>query len=172
MTWETNHPAGPTRVALCGSAVRKTLEDCTDNARVANAAMTCWSKSNRGVIHTAVEDQTVGWQAQTTRMIGNDGKWEFVANGAPPTFDRREYWDEDSDDDGVTDLTDGATDATTDAAELDTGAQRAVRTAMSDAAYNVDWNGIESSDDPTLATLRLRHSVRQTADTSRWWTLR
>ena len=36
----------------------------------------------------------------------------------------------------------------------------------------MDWNGICSSDDPTLATLRLLHSARQTVDTSRWWTLR
>ena len=72
----------------------------------------------------------------------------------------------------MADLTDGAVDATTDAAELDTGAQRAVQTATGDAAYNVDWNGIESSVDPTLATLRLLHSARQTVDTSRWWTLR
>ena len=40
------------------------------------------------------------------------------------------------------------------------------------AAYNVDWNGFDSSDDPTFATLRLLHSARQTVDTSRWWTLR
>ena len=117
------------------SAVRKTREDCAGIARVVNAAMVaCWSTSERGVIHTAVEDQAVGWQAPTAHTIGNDGKWEFVANNAPPTFDRRAYWDEDSDDDGVADLTDGAADATTDAAELGTGAQRTVRTATGDAA--------------------------------------
>ena len=51
-----------------------------------------------------------------------------MVNGSLPTvpsltFDRREHWDENSDDD-VTDLTDGAAGVTTDAAELDTGAQR------------------------------------------------
>ena len=153
------------------SAMRKTLEGCTDNARVVNAAMACWSASDRGVIHTAVEDQAIGWQVPTTRMIGNDCKWEF-ANGVPPTFDQREHWDEDSDDDDGTDTTDGAADATTDAAELDIGAEMAVRTATGDAAYNVDWNGIGSLHDPTLATLRLLHSARQTIDTSRWWALR
>ena len=65
------------------SAMRKALEGCTDNARAVNAAMACWSASDRGVIHTAVEDQAIGWQAPTTRMIGNDGKWEF-ANGPLP----------------------------------------------------------------------------------------
>ena len=40
------------------------------------------------------------------------------------------------------------------------------------AEYNADWNGIDSSDDPALATLRLLHSARQMVDTSRWWTLR
>ena len=55
---------------------------------------------------------------------------------------------------------------------MDTGGQRAVRTATGDAACNVHWNGIGSSDDPVLATLRLLHSARQTVDTSRWWTLR
>ena len=65
------------------SAMRKALEDFTDNARVDNAAMACWSASDRGVIHTAVEDQAIGWQVPTARMIGNDGKWEF-ANCAPP----------------------------------------------------------------------------------------
>ena len=90
----------------------------------------------------------------------------------PPAFDRREHWDEGSDNGDVTDLTDGAADATTDAAEVETGAQRAVRTATGDAACNVDWNGIGSSDDSTLATLRLLHSARQSVDTSRWWTLR
>ena len=79
------------------SAARRALESFTNNARVINAAMACWSTSDRGVIHTAVEDQAIGWQAPTTRMIGNGGKWEF-ADGVPPTFGRREHWDEDSDD--------------------------------------------------------------------------
>ena len=69
------------------SAVRRTLENITDNARVINAAMACWPTSDRGVIHTVVEDESVGWQAPTTRMIDNDGKWEFIG-GIPPTFDR------------------------------------------------------------------------------------
>ena len=64
------------------SAVRRALESFTDNARVANAAMACWSTPGRGVIHTAVEDQAIGWQAPTTRMIGNGGKWGFVG-GTP-----------------------------------------------------------------------------------------
>ena len=78
----------------------------------------------------------------------------------------------DSDDDDVTDLTGGATDATAVAAEPDAAAVRKVRTATGDAAYNADWNGIDSSDDPALATLRLLHSARQMVDTSRWWALR
>ena len=65
------------------SAVRRTLESSTDNARVINAAMACWSTSERGVIHTAVEDELSGWLAPTTRLVGNDGKWEF-ADGTPP----------------------------------------------------------------------------------------
>ena len=70
-----------------------------------------------------------------------------------------------SDGDDVTDLTDGATDATKAAAESDAAAERKVRTATGDAADNADWNGIGSSDDPTLATLRLLHSARQMVDT-------
>ena len=62
------------------------------HARVTNAAMACWSTPDRGVIHTAVEDEVIGWLAPTTRMIGNDSKWKFV-DGAPPTFGRREHWD-------------------------------------------------------------------------------
>ena len=77
----------------------------------------------------------------------------------------------DSDDDDVTDLTDGATDAITAAAEPDAAAEKKVRTATGDAEYNDDWNGIDSSDDPALAALRLLHSARQMVDTSRWWTL-
>ena len=69
----------------------------------------------------------------------------------------------------MTDLTDVTTDAT---AETDAAAATKVRTATGDAEYNADWNGIDSSDDPTLATLRLLHSARQMVDTSRWWTLR
>ena len=130
--------------------------------------MACWSTSDRGVIHTALEDESGGWQAPTTRLVGNDGKWEFV-DGNHPTFDRREHWGDDSDDDDVTDLTDVTTDAT---AETDAAAATKVRTAKGDAEYNADWNGIDSSDDPTLATLRLLHSARQMVDTSRWWTLR
>ena len=43
------------------SAVRRTHESFTDNARVIiNAAMACWSKPDRGVIHTAVEDEPSG----------------------------------------------------------------------------------------------------------------
>ena len=99
-----------------------------------------------------------GWQAPTTRLVGNDGKWEF-ADGISPTFDRCEHWEEDSDDGDVVDLTDGATDVTA-AAESDAAAERKVRTATGDAPYNADWNGIGSSDDPTLATLRLLHSAR------------
>jgi len=52
--------------------------------------MACWSTSERGVIHTAVEDELSGWLAPTTRLVGNDGKWEF-ADGTPPTFDRCEH---------------------------------------------------------------------------------
>ena len=85
----------------------------------------------------------------------------------PPTFDRREHWGVDSDNGDVTDLTDGAADATTVAAEPDATAERKVRVATGDAAYNADWNGIDSSDDPTLAMLRLLHSARQMVDTSR-----
>ena len=114
---------------------------------------------DRGAIHTAVEDELIEWQAPTIRMIGDAGKWEFV-DGIPPTFDRREHWGVDSDDDEVTDLTDGAADATTAAAESDAAAERKVRTATGDAAYNVDWDGIGSSDDPALVTLRLLHSAR------------
>ena len=95
-------------------------------------------------------------------MVGNDGKWEFVG-GIPPTFDRREYWEDDSDDGDVTDLTDGATDVIA-AAESDAAAETKVRTATGDAAYNDDWNGIGSSDDPTLATLRLLHTAHGTTD--------
>ena len=133
--------------------------------------MACWSTSDRGAIHTAVEDEAIGWVAPTTRMVGNGGKWEFVG-GVPPTFDRHEHWDVGSDDDDMTDLTDGATDATTAAAESDAAAEMKVRTATGDAEYNVDWNAIDSSDDPTLTTLRLLHSARQMVGTSKWWTLR
>ena len=42
------------------SAVRRTLGSFTDNARVINAAMACWSTSDRGVIHTAEEDESIG----------------------------------------------------------------------------------------------------------------
>ena len=65
------------------SAVRRTLESATDNARVINAAITCWSTSERGAIHTTVEDELSSWQAPTTRLVGKDGKWEF-ADGTPP----------------------------------------------------------------------------------------
>ena len=72
----------------------------------------------------------------------------------------------------MADLTDGATDATTVAAEADAAAEKKeVRTATGDAEYNADWNGIGSSNDPSLATLRFLHSTRQMVDTSRWWTL-
>ena len=76
-----------------------------------------------------------------------------------------------ADDGDVADLTDGAAGVTTGAAESEAAAQKTLRTATGDAAYNADWNGIGSLDDPTLATLRLLHSARQTVDTSRWWTL-
>ena len=98
--------------------------------------MACWSTSDRGAIHAALEDEPDGWQAPTTRLVGNDGKWEFVG-GIHPTFDRREYWEDDSDDDDVTDLTDGATDATA-AAEADATAVTKVRTAKGDTEYNSD----------------------------------
>ena len=118
-----------------------------------------------------MEDESIGWQPPTTRMIGNDGKWEFT-DGIPPTFDRGEHWGEDSDDDDVTDLTDEATAVVTAAAESDAATEKKVRIATGDAEYNANWNGIESSNDPTLATLRLLHSARQIVDTSRWWTRR
>jgi hypothetical protein len=62
--------------------------------------MACWSASERDAIHTAVEDESGGWQAPTARLVGNDGKWEFT-DGTPPTFDRGEHWEEDSDDDAL-----------------------------------------------------------------------
>ena len=117
--------------------MRKTLERSTDNARVIDAAMACWSTSDRGAIHTAVEDESGGWQAPTTRLVGNDGKWEFVG-GVHPTFDRREHWEDDSDDDDVTDLTDETTDAT---AETDAAAATKVRTAKGDAEYHREPQG-------------------------------
>ena len=94
-----------------------------------------------------------------------------VCRRRPPTFDRREHWEDDSDDADVTDLTEGASD-TTAAAETDAAVMPRVRTANGGAEYNVDWNGIDGSDDPTPATLRLLHLARQMVDTSRWWTLR
>ena len=72
----------------------------------------------------------------------------------------------------MADLADGAAGVTTGATESDAAAKKTVRTATGDAAYNVDWNGTNSLDDPALATLRLLHSARQMVDTSRWWTLR
>ena len=87
--------------------------------------------------------------------------------GPPPTFYRCGHWDADADDDDVADLRDGATDAITSAAESDVAAERKVRTATGDAEYNSDWNGIDRSDDPTLATLRLLHSARQMVNISR-----
>ena len=93
--------------------------------------MACWSTSDRCVIHTAVEDESSGWLAPIARLVSNDGKWEFT-DGIPPTFDRGEHWEEDSDDDDVTDLTDGATDATA-AVESDAAAETKVRTATGDA---------------------------------------
>ena len=78
----------------------------------------------------------------------------------------------DSDDDDVTDLTDGAAGVIAAAAKSDAAAEKKVRTATGDAEYNADWNGIDSSNDPTLATLRLLHSARLMVGTSRWWTLR
>ena len=71
----------------------------------------------------------------------------------------------------MTDLTDEAAYVTV-AAESDAAAETKVRAATGDAAYNDDWNGIGSSNDPALAALRLLHSARQMVDTSRWWTLR
>ena len=114
------------------SAVRRTPESSTDNARVINAATACRSTSDRGVIHTAVEDESSGWQAPTTRLVGNHGKWEFT-DGIPPTFDRGEHWEEDSDDGDVTDLTDETTDVVTAAAVSDAAARKKVRTATGDA---------------------------------------
>ena len=67
-------------------------------------------------------------------------------------------------------MADGSTDVIA-AAESDAAAETKVRTATGDAEYNDDWNGIGSSDDPALATLRLLHTARQMVDTSRWWTL-
>ena len=98
-------------------------------------------------------------------MAGSDNalggqRWQMGVRrqDPPPTFDRREYWEDDSDDVDVTDLTDGATDVIA-SAESDAAAETKVRTATGDAAYNGDWNGIDSSDDPTLATLRLLHTA-------------
>ena len=64
--------------------------------------------------------------------MGNDGKWEFVG-GIHPAFDRREHWEDDLDDDDVTDLTDGTTDFT---AEADAVAATKVRTAEGGAEYH------------------------------------
>ena len=38
--------------------------------------------------------------------------------------------------------------------------------------YNVDWDRIESSVSPALASARLLHDARRMTDVSRWWTLR
>ena len=56
------------------SAVLRAPESFTDNARVINAAKACWSTSDQSAIHTAVGDESIGWQAPTTRMRGNNGK--------------------------------------------------------------------------------------------------
>ena len=95
-----------------------------------------------------------------------------IVRHARRTFDRGEHWEEDSDDGEVTDLTDETTNVFTAAAESDAAVGKKVRTATGDAEYNADWNGIESSNDPTIATLRPLHSARQMVGTSRWWTLR
>ena len=52
------------------------------------------------------------------------------------------------------------------------GATASLVTSKSKETYNVDWDRIESSVSPALASARLLHDARRMTDVSRWWTLR
>ena len=77
----------------------------------------------------------------------------------------------DSDDD-VTDLT---SDPNGPAPDSPKHTAAAIRTAKCLIDCNVHWDGAEvegAAADPCLAAVELHHVARQSADTSRWWTVR
>ena len=66
-------------------------------------------------------------------------------------------------------------DSVGDSAELPDSPTRTtatITTARRQVEYHVDWDGVESADDPCLAAVKLLHVARRSVDTSRWWTMR
>ena len=62
-------------------------------------------------------------------------------------------------------------DPTSPVSDSPTRTTAAIKTAKCLIDY-VDWDGVEGAADPCLAVVELLHVARQSADTSRWWTMR
>ena len=96
-----------------------------------------------------------------------------------PCFDPTSYWPGGEGDaataagDEITDLTSGMfSDPTGPLSDPPTRKTTAIRTAKGLVNCNVDWDGVEGAAEPCLAAVKLLHVARQSADTSRWWTVR
>ena len=101
------------------------------------------------------------WCVPEIERVG-ESDWRFTPDsGRPPTFDPSVYWGVNADtDDG---------DSDSDAAD---NVETSLVTAKGNETYSSDWDQIESSASPALASARLLHEARRMTDVSRWWTLR
>ena len=155
------------------AAVRAALAKRIERRDVVDGIMTCWAVTD-GRIHTAAGDQSRGWCAPPMIEEPGTGSWIPDPAAPPPCFRRTTRStgpggsDETDSEDDLTDLT-GSLAEQPDASIRTTAT---VTTAKCMIDYDVDWDGVESSDDPCLAAVELLRIARATVDTSRWWTMR
>ena len=108
------------------------------------------------------EDQAAGWQAPTTTISVDGGSWRFADDGVQSTFDKNEYCDDTDDGNGVAYTSNE--DEPHSRANPPATETEGVTTAEGIGEYDVDWNNIESSENPERTAVKLLHA--------RWWTMR
>ena len=140
------------------AAIKRTIVAAYPDLVVVEKVLACWTHLTNGTIHTAEGDQASDWRPPALAERDLDVSWDFVPSGIPPSFSLR----------GV--HSDSGSDG--DSAASDAGGAMQIVTANGTFSYTEDWNHIERSRRPTLATAHLLHHARQRTDTSRWWSMR
>ena len=154
--------------------MRSALSKRIKRRDVVDEIMACWATA-AGRIHTAAGDQSRGWCAPPMVEEADSGSWSPDPAAPAPCFGpatSRPGAGGGAAIDSNAEETDPTSDPTG-PPDSPTRTTATVTTAKCSVDCNVDWNGVEGAADPCcLAAVELLHVARQSADTSRWWTMR